>query len=424
MFDFGFSKKVQEWKEIYGLTGSILLVSAATILGILYFIFSNIPLDKLAGWVLGLLILLAVICGLFILTFLGAFILKRKRLNVIAWKGFGEAELRRGFAKRAVLNVLEYVRGVEKVSHLRLEDSWFDVLVADLEFIPRFDSSRLVQLTDDYVRKEVNIEELWHSLVPDLAGSIHHRLGIPVRCGLNAILLNRERAASILSRDEPTSYTFLKAADLTAFPTTPKIGLWDWYLPSLAIFLLAEGIPLNQIFNQDGGRVKQIADQLKLNIDRIQLFRTPELLTDAILSGSVWIVPGGGGWLLPADASKANACKVVVPTEGALLWAECASILVHAEERPLAEQYISYLLEQKTQLEICKRKAYRACPVVPVVFGEITRDMLESSDLKRIFDSNNRIKNNLVFRQLPVHWREWEDAWDDFVREWDKAQQW
>jgi len=111
-----------------------------------------------------------------------------------------------------------------------------------------------------------------------------------------------------------------------------------------------------------------------------------------------------------------------VPEEGALLWVECACILVHAEERPLAEQYISYLLEPKTQLEICKRKAYRACPVVPDTFGNITNEIRESSDFDRIFDNNCgriRIKRNLVFRQLPKHWREWEDAWDDFVRERD-----
>ena len=83
------------------------------------------------------------------------FIKKRKGIQVIAWNGFNEREVKSHY-KKSRLDVLEYVRGVEKVTHLKYEGSLFDVLIADVEFLKRHDIGRkLLEL------KGNNYDSLW-----------------------------------------------------------------------------------------------------------------------------------------------------------------------------------------------------------------------------------------------------------------------
>lgn len=113
-----------------------------------------------------------------------------KRIHLIAWSGFNETQVVGPYeaVSDARLNVLEYVRGIEKVTHLRNEGSLFDVLISDVEFLARHHIGfTLHSLTSPEYRP------LWDKVIPSLAYAVKQEgggLGIPVRFGVNDIVLN------------------------------------------------------------------------------------------------------------------------------------------------------------------------------------------------------------------------------------------
>ena len=343
---------------------------------------------------------------------------KRDSLNVIAWEGIGDQDITQGFEQRhrkLQVNCLEYVRGVDKVSHLRLEERPFDILILDNEFIDNVDGAKLVEMNSQRFGHDLcqRIEAAGRSLPPGLQGQTKG-LAIPIRCGLNAVLLNEVEAKRILRRSDLNldSYNFLRPRNLKMYPTEPKIAIWNWYLPSLCIFLLAEGASPRSLFTQRYKKIRSIVDQLLdgRNIDRFLLYNDPRRLTEAMEGGKVWAVPAGGGWFLPLGLSRSH-WKVVVPRKShALLWMECASVLADADKEK-ATMYIEYLLEEETQLKICRRDSYRACPVRGDLLSKLPPDMIEASDKDRIFEDNLGRRENVIFRKLPGHPMEWEMAW-------------
>jgi hypothetical protein len=76
----------------------------------------------------------------------------RGPLQVIAWEGVGDEAVVRPYRRNRVA-VLEYVRGIDRASHLRYDQRLFDVLVADVEILSRHNMpenrGRLIHLGDE-----------------------------------------------------------------------------------------------------------------------------------------------------------------------------------------------------------------------------------------------------------------------------------
>lgn len=362
---------------------------------------------------------LLIFCGIWFLVLV--FVQRKKRgLQLIAWNGFNEREVRSPY-KKSRLDVLEYVRGIEKVTHLKYEGSLFDVLIADVEFLKRHDIGRkLLPLTG------TNYEPLWNNIPLSLRMAISERgnnLGIPIRCGLNAIIINKDMAREIFKGNTITSYKDLQLSKILSECTDKRrIGLWNWYLPTLSILLLTEGKPLNEnlwgLPNLEND-LRRITDSIvdNNNKEKFLLLNDPKNATDHLIEKDVWIILGGAGWLMPLESSRRKNLEVIIPTEGAIMWVECASIIRNPEgNETLSRSLIEYLLESTTQIQLAQRRAYRTCPVTIEAFQSLPAHMGDVVDFHRIFDANYNLQPYITLRNLPDNWRTWEHYWENVER--------
>ena len=193
-----------------------------------------------------------------------------------------------------------------------------------------------------------------------------------------------------------------------------RIGLWNWYLPTLSILLLTEGIGLKNIWSQLGTTIRTITDTIVNNKDKFLLLDDPTDATNHLVSGDIWIIPGGAGWLMPLDESRRQNLEVIVPKEGAIMWIESASIIRNPEgNEVLSRTLIEYLLESKTQIQLAQRRAYRTCPVSTEALQALPAPIATVVDYNNIFDASFHLKPNVELRDLPGDWRTWEQCWEN-----------
>ena len=337
-----------------------------------------------------------------------------KRLQLIAWDGFNEDEVKSSFSSKPRPDILEYVRGVEKVTHLKYEGSLFDVLIADVEFLTRHNlGQKLLSLQGPHY------EPLWDKIPLALRMQIKNagnQLGIPVRCGLNAIIINTRAAEKVLGNPHISSYSDLQLSKILPVSTTQcRIGIWNWYLPSLSILLLTEDrISLQNVWAQPLGKIKTIIDIMVdiNNRDKFLLLDDPKDATDHLVNGDVWVIPGGAGWLMPLESERRKDLKVIVPQEGAIMWVECAAIIRNPEGgEDLSRGLIQHYLESKTQLLLAQRRAYRTCPVTTEALRALSAPIASVVDCNNIFDGD-RLRAEVVLRKLPQDAPAWEECWE------------
>jgi hypothetical protein len=133
-------------------------------------------------------------------------------------------------------------------------------------------------------------------------------LGIPIRFGLNDIVVNYATAPSLLTpgAGRPNlSYQDFQLSKLIHQPDL-KIGLWNWYLPTLAVLLLTEGVSIRDLWQEkaSGKQIQQVASIITGNPERFICFDQPEIASDFLVEGRVATVLGGGGWLMPLHSEK------------------------------------------------------------------------------------------------------------------------
>jgi spermidine/putrescine-binding protein len=367
-------------------------------------------------WVLAVLLFLVAFASL------GVYLVeqrrhRRKSLQVIAWAGFAEPEIVKPYEKISRLALLEYVRGIDRVVNLKLEDSFFDVLVTDIEFLDRHNIGK-------------KLKELSGAPFPSLRDRVVRGLrdatlkhcgawlGIPVRWGLNDIIINETKVKQLFGPQfQVTSYQDLRLDRIIPLSRPEcEIGIWNWYLPSLLVMLLGDGVPLHreELANADLDRVKRCIDLILNNPDRFLLFDDPAEATSHLRDGHVWTVLGGGSWMLPFEPEQRRDLKAILPQEGALMWIECAGIINHAEKSERkAASLIEYLLEKQTQRELSRRRAYRTFPATREALEDLGEHIWNDFHLDRVFTAHSyHLASDIVVRPRPDKWRRWEEEWE------------
>ena len=346
-----------------------------------------------------------------------------KRIQLIAWSGFSEPEVVRPYEVSAEtrLDVLEYVRGVEKVTHLRHEGSLFDVLISDVEFLTRHHIGFKLQS----LLNSPEYAPLWDKVVPSLASAVKQvgkGLGIPVRFGLNDVVVNVKAAPQpireMIERNDPDiSYTHFKLQNLVKHANPGcRIGLWNWYLPTLTQLLLTDGVSIDEVALQGRDRIQKLTDYISHNDAYFVLCDEPDIATQYLIDRKVWIILGVGGAFLPPVAHGRDELRAIFPKEGGVLFVECAAVIRNPRgSEALSRGYLEHLLNVDTQLLLSHRQSYRTSPVTKEALAHVSEQDYERLNLHRVF--NNRddftLAPNVVLRKLPTaFWREWENCWE------------
>lgn len=391
-------------------------------------------------------LLVAALFGLFgVIVTLGyvainRFWLRHNVLRVVAWEGYGEEGVLRTLPEKKAVEVLEYVRGLGNISSLRIRGEPFDLLITDAEFLAHQHSGRwLVPLSQDNFKSHgvdaatyrKNVSPIW---IGDSA------FGVPLRWAPNDIIWSQLKAPDF----EVSDYRDLLLDSLLQVETAAKIGLWNWYLPTLQILSLAwyqaqnckadEKVNLSNFsWHTNIGRYvisDHLVSPIKEHRDRFRLINSPAGIRDALSPAPVeedscWIVLGAGSWALGRESPPDILTRH--PASGVTVWLECASLLATQQTRgtvqhssksrhqDLVNRTLEALTETDTQLALARCESYAAMPSTSAAMQAIVQQDGTSfvRSAVQLLDETNKalVAEKFLPRQLPKDRFLWEAEW-------------
>ncbi len=328
-----------------------------------------------------------------------------KELNLLCWVGYEERSMLEPFEKKYNVKVKykTFVGGDEMFALATQSKGQYDVVVVDPEYIEKLHTVGKLAALDvsdynftDYHETFRAFPACWKN------GRLYALL---VRFGVNGLLYNSEH----LSEEDVKSYSILWDPKVKG-----KVGIWDWYLPSMGVVSRALGNENPyEISEQEFLNLKEHLDSLRPQVAAFHS-KPPEVLT-ALANGQTWIVPGGGeSWagILRQQGKPIDWC---IPKEGALMWAETLVILNDAPHSETAKLYLQWMNSAEAQALLTEREAYNSNVPNAKAYNLLTA---QQKDNLKVHDEAEAkaLVSRLSVRQLPVNQSEkgWQEVWQRF----------
>ncbi|MDS9467853.1 spermidine/putrescine ABC transporter substrate-binding protein [Paracoccus sp. MBLB3053] len=156
---------------------------------------------------------------------------------------------------------------------------------------------------------------------------------------------------------DPADMTSLKS--LWSGKYAGRIGIYDYYLPSLGLVGIAEGIPTAEL---GGDNIEKLREPL------MALKKDTKLVADvvgsqtALATGEVDILLGGGEYLTATLHAENPNLEWIIPEEGAALWAESIAVLKDAGNPELALEFVKYVTSPEGQARLATSSCYWGMP--------------------------------------------------------------
>jgi len=280
----------------------------------------------------------------------------------------------------------------------------FDIVIVDPEFIQRLaPAGRLRAIDPESVS--------WEGYPPVLRDCAPCRVdgqlyGVPLRFGSNGLVFDTTR----VSRQEASTYSVLWSRNLRG-----RIGIWDWYLPSMGVLSLAAGNSVEP-YRIDARGLDSLTALLRSLRSRVKsIHATPRDMLASLQTGDTWIVPAGGEWVAGLLRAQGRPVDWVVPREGGIMWMETALIPRDSPQPDLAMRFIRWAQTPEAQALLAVRRAYYGDPcntnAIPLLPRNV-RDVLHvHSDSELV-----RLVGSLHTRELPQLQDPavWQGIWERF----------
>jgi spermidine/putrescine transport system substrate-binding protein len=332
-----------------------------------------------------------------------------KELRVLAWVGYEEPEIVNPFEKEFGVKVLtETFTGADKMfAKLTQAPDAYDVVVIDPEYIQKLHGAGLLTPLDE---KSFNfsdfIEPLKRFPLCWIDGKLYTVL---IRYGINALVYNTEK----LTPEDVSSYSILWSEKVKG-----RVGMWDWYLPSMGVLSLAAGS--NPPYKLSAEQFQSL--DKKLTDLRPQVRAVVPSFSDinaALARGDVWVVPALGEHTAAVLSEQGLPISWTIPKEGGIMWIETLGIPPQAKNRDAAVHYIQYMQRPEVQALLTWRKAYRSN--IPSIKG-IELLTAKQKDALKVHNAEEAtaLVNSVHIRMLPTNpagqttEQEWQAAWQRF----------
>ncbi len=329
-----------------------------------------------------------------------------KELRVLAWVGYEEDDFVSAFTKDTGIRVkIRTAAGGDAVMALfTANPDEFDVVILDPEYIQKLAPAGRIRPLDptDYSWDGYPDAVRNHPAIR-VDGKLY---GIPLRFGSNGLVFNTKH----ISREEANSYEVLWSDKVKG-----RIGIWDWYLPSMGVISLLAG-NRETPYRLNDAELQNVVDRLKTLRPRVRsIHASPRDMLAALAAGDTWIVPAGGEWVAGLLRADGHPIDWTVPKEGGIMWMETALIPAKAERINLATQFIRWVQSPRGQALLATRRAYYGVPcnahAIPLLSAEV-QDVLHihsKDDLLQLF-------RKLRTRELPQNQppEKWQDIWEQF----------
>lgn len=335
----------------------------------------------------------------------------KRTLNILTWPGHADPFAVSEFEKMYNCSVVarEYVGGEAMLGLINQSaPGTFDVVMADAEYV---DMLRMGEFIDKLDPKDYPIDDFF----PEFRHYEGHWDGddlysVMLRFGY----LGMAYRTDVFSPEEVQSY-----AALWSDKAKGKVGMFDWYLPTMGCLSLHQGF--RPPFDLNEAQFLAVRDSLMSLAPQVSGFYSMSNTFSMLSNGTAAIIPGIGEWVVNLLRKDGVPVAAVVPEEGGLQWTESLSIVSSSKNKDLAKLFIQYMTSPEGQIRTARLPAYVAA--IPNRKGWELMNERHPEDAKALgllLDGPNVMddyaKGRIFTRKLPVQQDidRWNDAWTTF----------
>ncbi|MDQ0086560.1 spermidine/putrescine transport system substrate-binding protein [Variovorax boronicumulans] len=334
-----------------------------------------------------------------------------KVLNYLSWPGNADPYLIEAFEKAngVKVRIKEYVGGDQMMAVINQSPPGsFDVVLADAEYMHLLHEADFLEALDpaDYPLKDY-WPEFQRFPLHWFNGKLY---GVMTDFGYLGLSYNTKA----FTPKEVASYSALWSEKAKG-----KVGLFDWYLPSMGSISLANGN--RPPFDLDKARFEAMKKKLFTLKPQTSGFYTIADIFSSMTNGRALLVPGIGEWITLGLRLNGVPVDTIIPEEGGLQWTESLSIVKGTPKRDLARKFIQYTTSPEGQVRMATKADNKKS--IPSMAGwkllnetkpkdaEILRMTLKGPNVMDEYKAKK-----IQFRQLPSKQsiEEWNDVWSQF----------
>jgi spermidine/putrescine transport system substrate-binding protein len=272
-------------------------------------------------------------------------------LNVLTWCDHEDPALLEPFEQANGVKVnfkdIDSTAAILAVLGQSKPGDW-DVLVLD-----QTDTGRLVgmKLLEPLDAKDFPFGDIPAEIAdPELSSVGGALYTIPEKFGYNTVAYNKAAV-------DPAAMTDIGAIWDPKYKG--KIAMYDYYVPMIEYVAIALGKTPADLTEADLPAIKDKLIALKANSQMIGDVTTVQ---QALASGSVDILVGGGEWVTAGMAKDNPNLDYVIPTQGGVRWQQALAVFAESKQKDLAKKFVQYIVSPEAQGKLATSSCYWGMP--------------------------------------------------------------
>jgi spermidine/putrescine transport system substrate-binding protein len=224
----------------------------------------------------------------------------------------------------------------------------WDVLVVDQTDTGRLAGMKMLEPLDakDYPFGDIPAE-IADPKLTSVDGTLYT---VPEKFGYNTVAYNKAAV-------DPAAMTDINAIWDAKYKG--RIAIYDYYVPEIEYVAIALGKKPSDLTDADLPAIKEKLVALKQNAAMIGDVTTVQ---QALASGSVDILVGGGEWVTAGIAKDNPNLDYVIPTQGGVRWQQGLGIFAASKQKDLAKKFVQYIVSPEAQGKLATSACYWGMP--------------------------------------------------------------
>ena len=173
---------------------------------------------------------------------------------------------------------------------------------------------------------------------------------VPEKFGYNAVAFDKRRVPAV-------------AMDDIAAIWDPKykgrLAIYDYYVPTIGMVAIALGKTSNSFTEADFPAIREKLLALRANAALVGDVATTQ---QALATGAVDILVGGGEWVTAGIAKDNPDLDYVLPRQGGIRWQQGLGIFAASQRKELAGRFLQHVLSPQGQAALATSACYWGMP--------------------------------------------------------------
>ncbi len=272
-------------------------------------------------------------------------------LNVLTWCDHEDPALLEPFEQANDLKInfksIDSTAAILAVLGQSKPGDW-DVLVVDQTDTARLAGMKLLEPLD---AKDYPFDDIPPEVADPALSSVDGTLyTVPEKFGYNTVAYNKAAV-------DPQAMTDINAIWDPKYQG--RIAMYDYYVPMIEYVAIALGKNPADLTEADLPAIKEKLIALKANS---QMIGDVVTVQQALASGAVDILVGGGEWVTAGIAADNPNLDYVIPTQGGVRWQQGLAIFADSKQKDLAKKFVQYIVSPEAQGKLATSACYWGMP--------------------------------------------------------------